>query len=158
MSSNIRLIVVHGPYKGQTFRIEEGITTIGREQENKICLIDDHQASRNHCQILMNDGIMKIEDLGSMNGVSVNHKEVDNSVMLKISDHITVGNSVFEMTDLDAKMDHQTELAKTRFNLDKNRPLKKVAFDGKDTPTSRITGIQSQELRKTFERIFGKKR
>jgi pSer/pThr/pTyr-binding forkhead associated (FHA) protein len=66
-----RLVAIDGPLSGQTFYLDEPVSSIGRLGSNDICL-DDLYVSRQHCVIRTEGDEYIIEDLNSANGTYVN--------------------------------------------------------------------------------------
>ena len=63
---------------------------IGRQSPD--ILINDPMLSRKHCQLLLESGVLYVEDLGSSNGVEVNGSMIKR-MRLRIDDHIRVGTT-----------------------------------------------------------------
>lgn len=68
---------------------------IGRSEACQLCL-SDPMASRNHAALSVEDDKVRLDDLGSRNGVFVNKQRVDNSLILTHGDRIRIGSE--EMT------------------------------------------------------------
>lgn len=83
------LVVERGPYRGVTWLLEEGETTVGRHPDDDIFL-DDVTVSRHHVKIVCKAGHLSVEDLGSTNGTYVNGERVD-SVELAAGDELIIG-------------------------------------------------------------------
>ncbi|HET9922480.1 MAG TPA: FHA domain-containing protein [Ktedonobacteraceae bacterium] len=64
-----------GPLKGTTYTINKPVIAIGREPANDV-VISDPAVSRQHAQLIYNNGIWSIRKLASQNTVTVNKKEV----------------------------------------------------------------------------------
>jgi len=152
----LKLIGIHGPFKGHSFDIREGLTTIGRSPDNNICMPNDSLISRMHCQIIYQHGQFIIEDLGSTNGVLLNNEDIESSAVFKVKDHLTIGKTVFEIQDLGVSTQsiQRDKLAKTRFDLDK----KVDSPDFISTETCRLDTWQSKELKNAFKLFFTKKK
>ncbi len=76
-----------GSLAGETRSITKPITTIGREPVNDI-VVSDPSVSRQHAQILWNNGIWTIRKLATQNTLSINQREVQQS---PLNDRDTVG-------------------------------------------------------------------
>ena len=85
------LIVLAGTNVGETYRLEEGETFLGRGQNATIKLMDDG-ISRKHARIVQQGGEVMIEDLRSSNGTIVNGAPVANQ-LLKDGDKIRLGST-----------------------------------------------------------------
>lgn len=68
--------------------------TIGSSRQNDIVLKSRH-ISRKHAVMSRQDGVVQVEDLGSMTGTWVNRERVINSGPLGVDDEITIGNTRF---------------------------------------------------------------
>lgn len=72
----------------QEYVLMEGATaSIGRSQNNDICIPERH-VSRRHCVIHFRDGIFMLSDLGSANGTFVNDQQLDEAFPLMGNDLI----------------------------------------------------------------------
>jgi predicted component of type VI protein secretion system len=60
--------------------------------------IDDHKASRRHAKLVVEAGVVEIEDLGSSNGTLLNGKPVTRRV-LRPGDEIQIGKTVLTYRD-----------------------------------------------------------
>jgi general secretion pathway protein E len=70
--------------------LEGGKLTIGRQAESNNVVLEDQQASRNHCVVEKTGDVYMLRDLGSRNGTRVNGK-LTNNVVLTNNDLITIG-------------------------------------------------------------------
>jgi two-component system cell cycle response regulator len=85
------LIVLQGSNVGEMYRLEGGESVIGRGTAATIRLGDDG-ISRRHAKVVVQDKIVKIEDLGSANGTLVNGALIQQSA-LKDGDKIQLGST-----------------------------------------------------------------
>jgi len=100
-----RVLIKEGPGRGDTLKLSEGETSIGRGAENAIRL-PDRTVSRFHARIFCERGKWFASDLGSRNGTMVNGELVQREE-LKHMDEIRLGNVVLvfledESTDMEA--------------------------------------------------------
>lgn len=86
-------LLINGPgYFDTAYDLPEGVTQVGRADENDIVLSGD-LVSRKHCRIhVKNDGVL-FEDLGSRNGTKLNGAPVVGSVDLKTGDVVGIGEN-----------------------------------------------------------------
>ncbi|MEX0952244.1 MAG: FHA domain-containing protein [Nitriliruptoraceae bacterium] len=70
------LVVVRGPNAGSRFLLDREVTTVGRHPDSDIFL-DDVTVSRRHAELVRHDGVITVNDLGSLNGSYVNGERVD---------------------------------------------------------------------------------
>ena len=89
----MRIIAIAGALKGSEFPIGEIAFTIGRQEDNDVCLEDD-LVSRKHCEIQLQDGRAVLRDLQSRNGTFVNGEAISQKV-LRHGDGLKVGSSTF---------------------------------------------------------------
>jgi len=87
------LIVLKGPNVGEKIFFNKAVFKIGRDANSDIFL-DDITISRKHAQVEKTDNNYKIIDLGSLNGVYVNGKLVEEKI-LENGDKIQIGKYVF---------------------------------------------------------------
>jgi pSer/pThr/pTyr-binding forkhead associated (FHA) protein len=78
---------------GRRIVLSDGITLIGRSAGCQIVL-DDALVSRRHAQLTVKRGEIRLEDLGSSNGVRVNGRRIEGSVRLKPGDEIKIGQQM----------------------------------------------------------------
>ncbi len=74
---------------GQHYPLHAAITRIGRLPDNDIVL-DDDDVSRQHAVIIDTGGSFVITDVGSANGVHVQHRRLRPSATLDEGDHISI--------------------------------------------------------------------
>jgi pSer/pThr/pTyr-binding forkhead associated (FHA) protein len=74
------LIVGKGAEVGERFYLERPEITIGRDPESDIFL-NDVTVSRKHARLLVAEGVVTIEDAGSLNGTYINDLRVDTAVL-----------------------------------------------------------------------------
>ncbi len=75
------LEVVSGPYAGESFMLEEGTFTLGRDPKCDIFL-SNMTVSRHHSTIVIQGADAKISDAGSTNGTWVDGQIVDEAPLL----------------------------------------------------------------------------
>jgi len=87
------LDVIEGPEPGLKVTIDQEVT-IGRSPDNHFCL-PDGRASRRHARVVITQGQVHLEDMGSANGTFLNGGRLDagNPYELKEGDEIAIGSS-----------------------------------------------------------------
>jgi pSer/pThr/pTyr-binding forkhead associated (FHA) protein len=86
---NVRLVVEHGARrKVVNLRPPEAI--LGRSHGNTV-RIPSADVSRRHCRLLLQDGLVTLEDLGSVNGTFLNGRRVDGAEVVRPGDALEVG-------------------------------------------------------------------
>ncbi len=83
------LIVEEGPRAGLTYVLGEGETTAGRSDDADIFL-GDVTVSRNHAKFTVDETGLRVEDLGSTNGIYVNLNRLDASPLVP-GDQVIIG-------------------------------------------------------------------
>ena len=77
----------------EVYLLDSPVVDIGRNLDNTICLVEN-QVSRFHMRLSRMDDYYTVEDLGSVNGTTVNGKRIDKPVDLKSGDYIAIGQMV----------------------------------------------------------------
>jgi class 3 adenylate cyclase len=108
-------IIINGPgYFDTAYDLPQGVTHLGRADENDIVLGGD-LVSRRHARLVVEGDTLRMEDLGSRNGSRVNGEPLSGTVELHPGDTVHLGentltvrqpnkveNAATEMVDLDA--------------------------------------------------------
>ncbi len=89
-AEQLKLVITEGPSKGREFSLDKKTTGIGRDPKNQV-VIDGQSVSLFHARINLEPGGCSITNLGSIEGVKVNNKNVDN-VSLSAGDRVQIGN------------------------------------------------------------------
>jgi sigma-B regulation protein RsbU (phosphoserine phosphatase) len=84
------LVTLQGPNPGRQYRLSEGYALIGR-QPNAAIYLDSLAVSRQHANILCQEGIFFVEDLGSSNGTYLNGQAVTGRAPLTENDTLQIG-------------------------------------------------------------------
>ena len=98
MSVNLVLLKKNGAHK--YFALPGSMAVIGRRSSCDF-RIPLASVSRRHCQLSYDKGVLRIRDLGLRNGITVNGKAVDET-MVQAGDTIKVGPLRF-VTQIDGK-------------------------------------------------------
>ncbi|GHO45212.1 FhaA domain-containing protein [Ktedonospora formicarum] len=89
-------LTIRLPQAGQQiYRIEKPVVNIGRQLSNDI-IVEDKRVSRYHAQIKFQDGHFAIFDLGSTNGITINHTPHMRQHVLRPGDTFTIGSYDFQ--------------------------------------------------------------
>lgn len=91
------LIGLTGPLAGTELRVAKDCTRLGRAPENDV-VIEDHNLSRSHAQIIRQKQGFVLVDVGSTNGTYVNGQKVTQTP-LRDGDEIVVGLSSFRFVE-----------------------------------------------------------
>ncbi len=92
---NPSLVILSGKLQGTDFPIERASTVIGRGPGVDLAL-DDETLSRQHATIEFAAGGLRLRDLGSLNGSSINGSPQD-SGELKHGDRFQLGDLSFQL-------------------------------------------------------------
>ena len=93
-----RLICIDGLAVGEEISLTDAVTTVGRNDDNAICILDS-EVSRNHCKLHLQDNAVVVEDLSSRNGVYVNETLHKGMYKLNPSDLLRLGNTTYLLYD-----------------------------------------------------------
>lgn len=104
---SVELKVVAGKHAGQTIPLDRKKFLIGREQDCQL-RPNSELVSRHHCVFTVDDYSVRIRDLGSTNGTSVNGETIRKEVVLKQGDLVTVGSLEFQVTVNEVASEPQT--------------------------------------------------
>ncbi|MCP3139342.1 FHA domain-containing protein [Pyxidicoccus xibeiensis] len=86
-------IIINGPgYFDTSYDLPEGVTSLGRADENDIVLGGD-LVSRRHARLYVEGDVLRIEDLGSRNGSRVNGAPLQGSRQLAPGDMVALGEN-----------------------------------------------------------------
>jgi pSer/pThr/pTyr-binding forkhead associated (FHA) protein len=96
------VVVKRGPNAGSQFLLNLPVTSIGRHPASDIFL-DDVTVSRRHAELQLENGEVRVVDVGSLNGTYVNREAVD-SAMLVNGDEVQIGK--FRLTFLTTPKNH----------------------------------------------------
>jgi len=87
--------IIGGPLRGNSFPINEGVTTIGRAADNDIRLLEK-DISRHHAQLIKKEDKVFVLDLASLQGVSIDGEQIDPAVEVEIAkeSRIKIGRTI----------------------------------------------------------------
>jgi pSer/pThr/pTyr-binding forkhead associated (FHA) protein len=89
-----RLVVEKNGKRIRVVEVTMPSTRIGRAHGNEI-RIPSAQVSRKHCQLRMQDGLVMVEDLESVNGTFLNDSLLTSVAAVRPGDHLGVGPVTF---------------------------------------------------------------
>ncbi|MEP3479289.1 MAG: FHA domain-containing protein [Fuerstiella sp.] len=93
---SVELCVVGGKHAGQSISLTKKKFLIGREQDCQL-RPNSELVSRHHCVFTVDDFAVRLRDLGSTNGTSVNGERIRKETVLSAGDRVIVGNLEFEI-------------------------------------------------------------
>ncbi len=88
------LSVIGGKHAGQVIPLNRRKFLIGREQDCQL-RPNSEMVSRHHCVFSLDDFSVRLRDLGSTNGTSVNGNRILKETILANGDHVVIGNLEF---------------------------------------------------------------
>jgi pSer/pThr/pTyr-binding forkhead associated (FHA) protein len=91
----VKLVITKGAAKKRTFHMNGHELVVGRLKGCGL-RIPSGAVSRRHCRLFLDGDVVRIEDLGSANGILVNGKHVKGCAV-KPGDTLTVGPITFEV-------------------------------------------------------------
>ena len=93
---SVELHVIGGKHSGQVIKLNHKKFLIGREQD---CHLrpNSELVSRHHCIFTVDDFSVRLRDLGSTNGTTVNGERLRKEVVLQPNDLVLVGNLEFKI-------------------------------------------------------------
>lgn len=116
MAPTPKLIVLSEQLRGQTFELTEDVHTIGRNEDQNICIVDATVSSR-HCELVKNDdGLYTARDTGSTNGTRINGTRIEEQKLVN-SDILQVGG-VELLFDCDDKSPTSVLRTKTKIKIE----------------------------------------
>lgn len=90
-------LVINGPgYFDTAYDLPEGVTQVGRADENDIVLSGD-LVSRKHCRIHVASSGVRFEDLGSRNGTRLNGAPLKGTIDLHVGDVVHIGDNALAL-------------------------------------------------------------
>jgi signal transduction histidine kinase len=92
------LYVIDGPMKGTAFSLKDGITTLGRDSDNDIC-VADIGASRHHAKLIKRDDKLFIVDISSFRGVYIDGVRIEKGkeIELKKDNVLIIGSTILSL-------------------------------------------------------------
>jgi hypothetical protein len=85
-----RLVILSGALAGTTLELREGRNSVGRTPENDLT-IPEEAISRRHCDLWVNGGRLRVQDLHSRNGTFLRGRRVK-TAELKEGDVLVLGD------------------------------------------------------------------
>ncbi len=114
MTTVPKLIILSEQFRGQTFELTDNVHTIGRGEQESIC-IPDATVSGRHCEVVRNeDATYLVRDIGSTNGTRINGVRITEQ-QLSNSDILQVGGIEIMF---DCEDQSPSSVFSTRTNID----------------------------------------
>ena len=96
---SILLTVLEGPDRGTTITAQRGVVRVGTARDNDLVLSDD-EVSRRHLEVRLGASSVRVVDLGSTNGTTVDGVTIHDATLTAAS-RITLGNSTLRASPVD---------------------------------------------------------
>jgi phosphoserine phosphatase RsbU/P len=127
------LITLQGPNAGRPFPLDPDRSLIGRRPDSTVFL-ESLAVSREHAQLLCQDGAYFVEDIGSSNGTFLNGKRILGRMPLTEADTLQIGPYVFALrpepnlraTDSDPVIRTQVNVVPSNLTLYAQNPALKL--------------------------------
>lgn len=158
-----KLYVIDGPHRGNSFTLNDDITTVGRSRDNDICL-SEIGVSLHHAKLVKKQGKIFILDVSSFQGVFIDGQKIEAGMEVEIrkGNRFVVGNSVLslqkEATGENLAQAYPTETQKTPFDTSESLLEKHESRDYAPTVglLLRISNIfaKSQDIRDLFQEVI----
>ncbi|MBI2424647.1 MAG: FHA domain-containing protein [Candidatus Hydrogenedentes bacterium] len=129
--AELDLIVIREGNAPERHRLTEAGLVIGRNPENEVPL-PYKQISRRHARIWIHNGVVKIEDLESRNGIEVNGARVKLSV-LNTGDKIQIGPAALQICEAT-----DSAFERTLISAEHAKVLHESILSGKDLQRDRL--------------------
>ncbi len=136
------LRVISGKHSGQVIRLNRRKFLIGRESDCQL-RPNSELVSRHHCVFSSDEYSVRLRDLGSTNGTTVNGKRLVKETTLNLGDRVVVGNLEFEFRALSSSsgVGEETVVSGTKTVMEIPLPS--------DSPTGQNTGAANSRAAAT---------
>jgi diguanylate cyclase (GGDEF)-like protein len=94
------LVAYAGAALGRVYPLVPGEVMVGRAPKSGVALVDG-EVSRHHARILVAEGRVQVEDLGSTNGTRLNGELLRGPAELRAGDRLAIGGHVLKLVFLD---------------------------------------------------------
>ncbi len=82
---------------GRPIVLDKAVVFVGRHPECDVILKDSRKVSRKHCCLAQVDDRIVVRDLGSMNGIRVNGRQVRKETTLRLNDELSIGDVTYRI-------------------------------------------------------------
>jgi Inner membrane component of T3SS, cytoplasmic domain len=91
-----KVVIVDGPDKDRSVRLENAPVTFGRGPECSLPLADEY-VSTQHARLVPHEGQWYVEDLGSTNGTYIGNDRLTRATLVGAKSRIRLGKTVLEL-------------------------------------------------------------
>ena len=82
---------------GRPIVLDKAVVFVGRHPECDVILKDSRKVSRKHCCLAQVDDRIVVRDLGSMNGIRVNGRQVRKETTIQLNDELSIGDVTYRI-------------------------------------------------------------
>ncbi|WP_166825036.1 FHA domain-containing protein [Thalassoroseus pseudoceratinae] len=82
---------------GRPIVLDKAVVFVGRHPECDVILKDSRKVSRKHCCLAQVDDRIVVRDLGSMNGIRVNGRQVRKETTIHLNDELSIGDVTYRI-------------------------------------------------------------
>src|SRR6266536_3564750 len=125
---DVRLVVERGARTGHTFWMHDPEMLVGRKKGCGL-RIPSAAVSREHCRLQLVEGILTVEDLGSVNGTLLNGEPVAERQTVRPGDQLKVGPVTFVV---EYELDQAALDRLTRWESQRANPQGDFAFNNEE--------------------------
>jgi predicted component of type VI protein secretion system len=93
-----RIVILNESQIGRSFNLKDGITTVGRIDDNAFAIAEP-SVSSHHCEIIGDGSGVVIRDLNSTNGTFINDQQVTTEMPLKPGQILRLGQVELRLED-----------------------------------------------------------
>jgi pSer/pThr/pTyr-binding forkhead associated (FHA) protein len=98
-----KLRVIAGPFPGETIQVSAGKLLIGRAADCDVHVKSEFVSGR-HCELLLDEHVLRIHDLGSKNGTLVNGRRIGTAPIILLHDDIVSIGDIYFLVDVASVM------------------------------------------------------
>jgi hypothetical protein len=151
----LALRFISGKYQGGEFPLEDGKEIIvGRSSDLDMVLVEE-MVSRRHARILVKDGTISIQDLGSTNGTFVNGEKIRRT-NLREGDRVLIGTSILKVVPINPRAPKAARPAEMEAASARRGPQPKRRGRGEEAP--RMSGDLQEIPLPDLMQLFGTSR
>jgi len=96
-----KLIVLTEGFKDRSCDLKDGVTTVGRAEDNMFC-IPEGSISGHHCEVIVKDGKVFVKDLDSTNGTYIDGDQISAETPLTVGMSLRLGQCELRLDDKNA--------------------------------------------------------
>lgn len=93
-----KLLLIAGPSPGETIRVSPGKLLIGRAPDCDV-RVKSEFVSGHHCELLLDEHVLRIHDLGSKNGTLINGRRIGAAPVILLHDDIVSIGDIYYLVD-----------------------------------------------------------